>query len=32
VALEVKQAPITGQVPIAIYQDKLAQLKLGESE
>ena len=32
VALDVKQGTITGQVPIAVYQDKLAQLKLGESK
>ena len=31
-ALDVKQALIIGQVPIAVYQDKLAQLKLGESK
>ena len=32
VALDVKQGTITGQVPIAVYQDKPAQLKLGESK
>ena len=32
VALEIKQAPITGQALMEDYQDKLAQLKWGESK
>ena len=32
VALDVKQAPITGQALMEDYQDKLAQLKWGESQ
>ncbi len=31
VALDVQQELITGQVPMAVYQDKLVQLELGES-
>jgi hypothetical protein len=32
VALDVKQAPINGQALMEDYQDKLTQLKFGESK